>query len=229
MPDPASLVTAGSLLDALEACLRTAVASTAAACAKDGKLDNARLDQRQWASYELALAAADLLAARTLVDESARGTALDTALAACRDAKVTGAGFHVATASAAASATANGNRRYFRSSEAGFSMTARSASGTGSGYYAGDHFDLARLDTKQIVRWTPRRVASAHATRFTSSSPVQAIRMSARSPSARRSTSMFVALPGTNPTSSAANRSATSGWWSTTKILWSAASPRASA
>ncbi len=86
------------------------------------------------------------------VNLDARATALDTALAACRDAKVTGAGFHVATASAAASATANGNRRYFRSSEAGFSMTARSASGTGSGYYAGDHFDLARLDTKQIVQ-----------------------------------------------------------------------------
>ena len=32
------------------------------------------------------------------------------------------------------------------SSEADFSVTARSADGTGSGYYAGDHFDLARLD-----------------------------------------------------------------------------------
>ena len=67
-------------------------------------------------------------------------------LAACRGANVTGAGFHTPRASASAAATANGNRRYFRSSDAGFSITARSEDGTGSGYYAGDHFDLARLD-----------------------------------------------------------------------------------
>ena len=30
-------------------------------------------------------------------------------------------------------------------------MTARSADGTGSGYFAGDHFDLAKLDAKRIV------------------------------------------------------------------------------
>ncbi len=71
--------------------------------------------------------------------------------AACRAAKVTGAGFHTARASATAAATANGNRRYFRSSEAGLSVTARSADGTGSGYYAGDHFDLARLDAPRIA------------------------------------------------------------------------------
>lgn len=85
------------------------------------------------------------------VDLDQRAAALDTSLAACRAAKVTGAGFHVASASASAAATANGNRRYFRSSEAGFSVTARSGNGTGSGYFAGDHFDLARLDSKHIV------------------------------------------------------------------------------
>ena len=52
---------------------------------------------------------------------------------------------------ATAAATANGNRRYFQSSQADFSLTARSADGTGSGYYAGDHFDLSRLDAKQIA------------------------------------------------------------------------------
>ncbi len=72
-------------------------------------------------------------------------------LAACRTAKVTGAGFHNATASATAAATANGNRRYFQSSEAGLSVTARSEDGTGSGYFSGDHFDLARLDAKRIA------------------------------------------------------------------------------
>jgi predicted Zn-dependent protease len=85
------------------------------------------------------------------VDVTARAVALDAVLTACRGAKVTGAGFHSARASAIAAATANGNRRYFRSSEASLSVTARSADGTGSGYYAGDHFDLARLDTKRIA------------------------------------------------------------------------------
>ena len=85
------------------------------------------------------------------VDLTARATTLDSILTECRAAKVTGAGFHTARASAVATATANGNRRYFRSSEAGMSVTARSADGTGSGYYAGDHFDLARLDARRIA------------------------------------------------------------------------------
>lgn len=85
------------------------------------------------------------------VDVTARATALEAVVAACRGAKVTGAGFHTARASSIAAATANGNRRYFRSSEAGLSVTARTADGTGSGYYAGDHFDIARLDTKRIA------------------------------------------------------------------------------
>jgi predicted Zn-dependent protease len=85
------------------------------------------------------------------VNVTARATALESVLAACRAAKVTGAGFHTARALATAAATANGNRRYFRSSEAGLSVTARSADGTGSGYYAGDHFDVGRLDSKQIA------------------------------------------------------------------------------
>ena len=85
------------------------------------------------------------------VDVTARATSLEAVLAACRNAKVTGAGFHSARASAVAAATANGNRRYFRSSEARLSVTARSADGTGSGYFAGDHFDLARLDVTRIA------------------------------------------------------------------------------
>jgi predicted Zn-dependent protease len=91
-------------------------------------------------------------AATADVDLAARATALEAALAACRSAGVTGAGFHNARASASAAATANGNRRYVRGSEAAFSVTARSADGTGSGYYAGDHFDLARLDAPAIAR-----------------------------------------------------------------------------
>jgi predicted Zn-dependent protease len=86
------------------------------------------------------------------VDLEARARVLGAVLDACRREKVTGAGFHNATASAIATATANGNRRYFRSSEGSLSVTARSADGTGSGYYAGDHFDLGRLDAEKIAR-----------------------------------------------------------------------------
>lgn len=85
------------------------------------------------------------------VDPGARASALEAVLAACRTAKVTGAGFHTAGGSAIAAATANGNRRYFRSSEGRFSLTARTGDGTGSGYFAGDHFDLARLDVARIA------------------------------------------------------------------------------
>ena len=83
------------------------------------------------------------------VDVDARAQALAEVIGACRKASVVGAGFHSARASVAAAATANGNRRYFTTSEGSFSMTARSE-GAGSGYFAGDHFDLGRLDVRQI-------------------------------------------------------------------------------
>ncbi len=85
------------------------------------------------------------------VDLAARATALAGVMSTCRKEKVTGAGFHSANASATAAATSNGNRRYFRSSQAELSVTARSADGTGSGYYAGDHFDLNKLNSQHIV------------------------------------------------------------------------------
>ena len=96
-------------------------------------------------------AAKGFAAATADIDVNARAQALQAALGACRSAKVTGAGFHTATGTASASATANGNRRYFETTFADFSMTARSADGTGSGYYGGNHFDLARLDAKRIA------------------------------------------------------------------------------
>jgi predicted Zn-dependent protease len=86
------------------------------------------------------------------VDLEARTKVLAAALDVCRREKVTGAGFHTANASGTATATANGNRRYFRSSEGSFGMSARTPDGTGSGYYAGDHFDLGRLDVAKIAR-----------------------------------------------------------------------------
>jgi predicted Zn-dependent protease len=90
-------------------------------------------------------------AATADIDVAARAQALQGVLDACRSAKVTGAGFHTARASATAAATANGNRRYFRSTRADLSVTARSADGTGSGYFSGDHFDASRLDAQQIA------------------------------------------------------------------------------
>lgn len=91
-------------------------------------------------------------AASTLnIDVNARAKALQGVLTACRAAKVTGAGFHTARASATAAATANGNRRYFQSSRSEMSLTARTPDGTGSGYYSGDHFDVSRLETQHIA------------------------------------------------------------------------------
>ena len=118
-------------------------------------------------------------AATADIDLVARASALEAALASCRTAKVTGAGFHVARAAARAAATANGNRRYFRSSEGSFSLTARSADGTGSGYFAGDHFDLARLDVQRIA-------GQAGARRFDRSSRRASNRASTRSSSSPR-------------------------------------------
>ena len=81
MRDHAKLATARSLLDVLDGTFKGAVATLASLCAKDGKLDDARLEEQQWASYELALAAADLLAARTLLDAGCKGTDVDAMLA----------------------------------------------------------------------------------------------------------------------------------------------------
>ena len=84
-------------------------------------------------------------------DLNARAKSLDGVLTTCRTATITGAGFHTARAVATAVATANGNRRYFRNSEGGLSITARTPDGTGSGYFAGDHFDLAKLNAQHIA------------------------------------------------------------------------------
>lgn len=85
------------------------------------------------------------------IDVTARAKTLQGILEVCRAQKVTGAGFHTVRTSANATATANGNRRYFRSTRADLSVTARTPDGTGSGYYSGDHFDLSRLDAQRIA------------------------------------------------------------------------------
>ena len=85
------------------------------------------------------------------IDLDARAKTLNGVLQTCRTAKVIGAGFHAASELATAEATANGNRRYFRSTNADFSVTARAADGTGSGYFSSDHFDLSKLDAQHVV------------------------------------------------------------------------------
>ena len=85
------------------------------------------------------------------IDLEARAKTLNGVLTTCRTAKVTGAGFHTASEIATAEATANGNRRYFHSTSADFSVTARAADGTGSGYFSSDHFDLSKLNAQHVV------------------------------------------------------------------------------
>ena len=83
---------------------------------------------------------------------SARAYAVDEIIRACEKEGVIGAGFHHANGSAGATATKNGNFRYYRSSLASLSVTARTPDGGSSGYFLRNHFDIAKLDTMRIGR-----------------------------------------------------------------------------
>ena len=72
---------AQTLLERIQAHFDTAARAVAQRCARDGKLDAKLLDEHQWISYELALAGADLLAAKTAIGESANASDIDAALA----------------------------------------------------------------------------------------------------------------------------------------------------
>jgi (2S)-methylsuccinyl-CoA dehydrogenase len=89
-PDESTIAAAESLLGTLQQAFDAVVGAIAARCAKDGKLDGACLDEQQWASYELAVAAADLLAARTLLDAAGKGSALDRGLAIAHSTEAIG-------------------------------------------------------------------------------------------------------------------------------------------
>ena len=65
-----SIADASSLLAQVETCFDAATTRLAKLCAHDGKLVAKRLDAHQWSSYQLALADADLLAARAVVNAS---------------------------------------------------------------------------------------------------------------------------------------------------------------
>ena len=74
------MAVAGSVLDRLALAFEAAVARAAAMCARDGKLDPALLDAHQWICYELALANADLHAARSLLALGGNISPLDAGL-----------------------------------------------------------------------------------------------------------------------------------------------------
>jgi len=72
---------AHSLLERVQQVFDRAAHTTALRCARNGKLSTALQDEHQWACYELALASADLLAARTVVDPTLQADEIDTGLA----------------------------------------------------------------------------------------------------------------------------------------------------
>lgn len=79
------------LLAATRALFDRAVATLATHCAVGGKLDAKRLDEQQLASYEIAWAAADLLAAQTMCDAARELTPLDARLGELFAAEAIGA------------------------------------------------------------------------------------------------------------------------------------------
>jgi (2S)-methylsuccinyl-CoA dehydrogenase len=70
-----------TMVSGLRAVFWTQVSQVAAACSVDGVLDSDLLDRRQVPSYELAFAAAELLAAETVLSPAARGSDLRARLA----------------------------------------------------------------------------------------------------------------------------------------------------
>ncbi|MFT3976873.1 MAG: hypothetical protein QM688_07145, partial [Sphingomonas bacterium] len=71
---------ASAVLGEIEGAFAMAVDRVATLCASGGKLDPRLLDAHQWVTYELALAHAELLAARTTLASAGRATPQDVAL-----------------------------------------------------------------------------------------------------------------------------------------------------
>jgi len=67
---PESFADATTVLQRVRWLLDEAVLAVVRSCVTDGRLDAARLDEFQCASYEIALASAELLAAETACDRS---------------------------------------------------------------------------------------------------------------------------------------------------------------
>jgi predicted Zn-dependent protease len=100
------------------------------------------------------------------VDLPARARQISEAIAQSEKAKIIGAGFHDVGLLAQATATAHGNFHYERGTIVGLSMTARTPDGSGSGYFARNHLDVARLDTGRIAREAIRRAVDSRGARM---------------------------------------------------------------
>ncbi len=72
---------AGAVLGRLRLHADAATRALALSCSADGGLDARRLDQEQLASYDLALASAELLAAETVLEDGSDASPLDRRLA----------------------------------------------------------------------------------------------------------------------------------------------------
>ena len=92
---------------------------------------------------------------------SNRAKAIDAIIHDCQKHDLIGAGFHQATGSATGVATKNGNSHYERSSRVSLSLTTRTPDGAASGYFARDHFDIRKLDTKRISHEAVQKALSS--------------------------------------------------------------------
>lgn len=101
--------------------------------------------------------AAGYRATTAAISPAERARAINDTIAACEKEKVIGAGFHQAGGLAYARATRNGNFAYRRSSLVSFSLTARTPDGSGSGFFAQNHFDAAKLDAARVTREAIRK------------------------------------------------------------------------
>lgn len=90
--------------------------------------------------------------ATTNISVEGRANSVGDVIAACEKEDVVGAGFHQARGSSNAGASKHGNFYYDRASLVGLSLTARTRDGSGSGYFARNHFDVAGLDAARVAR-----------------------------------------------------------------------------
>ena len=90
--------------------------------------------------------------ATAAIAPAARAKAVSDVIGACEKDDVVGAGFHQSRGAAQASATKHGNFAYSRGSLASLSLTARTKTGDGSGYFLRNHHDIAKLDAARVAR-----------------------------------------------------------------------------
>jgi len=86
-----------------------------------------------------------------------RAKAIGDILKTSEKQNVISAGFHQTNATTQGFATKNGNFGFERRTNASLSVTARTADGASSGYFARSHFDINRLNTARIASESIRK------------------------------------------------------------------------